>query len=163
MAILDIREMLHLSIRDEETGIVFYTALAENAANENLRNAFRQLAREEQRHAARFQDMLDDCGSFSPRETYSGEYENYMNVLLSRQPSMNSAEAARLARESLSLEDSIDLALSMERDALLFYMEMRNFVDEEHQKIIQAIMDEERNHVFELTRIRQEIPGTEPA
>jgi rubrerythrin len=44
-------------------------------------------------------------------------------------------------------EEAIETAMGFEKDTIMFFLEMREFVPEGERKYIQACIDEERTHL----------------
>ena len=61
--------------------------------------------------------------------------------------------ARQLAEEAESEVEAINIALQMEKNAILFYQELQNLLGTE-AGILQTILDEERSHVYELDELK---------
>jgi len=158
MSVFDVREMLDMAIRDEESGEAFYAALAETAKDQALRERFLAIAAQEKYHAARFRTMLKELGDYRPvKQSYDGEYEEYMRAMLSARAFSTPEEAAREARKMGAAQpaDAVNMAIRMESDTLLFYTEIRRFVETKLVSIVDDIVREEKEHVYELTAIKK--------
>lgn len=157
MALFDLRELLEMAIKDEETGIAFYNALAEATERDEVKKGLRAIASEEEYHRSRFQHMLDESGHYEPVEEYSGQYEDYVGALLKNRAFPEPEEAAKKARSVSSDAEGIDIAIGLEKDALLFQQEMRAFITESQSEYVDEIIDEERKHLRDLTKLKQAI------
>lgn len=158
MSVFDLREMLDMAIRDEESGEAFYAALAETAKDQKLKDRFQAIAAQERYHAARFRTLLTELGAYKPvKQTYTGEYEEYMGAMLAARAFTTPQEAAAEARKMGAAADAVNTALRMESDTLLFYMEIRGFVETKMKSIVDDIIHEEKEHVYELTQIKKSL------
>lgn len=158
MSVFDVREMLDMAIRDEESGEAFYAALAECAKEQAAREKFLAIAAQEKYHAARFRTMLKELGDYRPpKQSYDGEYEEYMGAMLAARAFSTPDEAAREARKMGAAVDAVNTAIRMESDTLLFYMEVRRFVDTKLVSVVDAIVNEEKEHVYELTQLKKSL------
>jgi rubrerythrin len=157
MALIDLKEMLKMAVKDEETGVAFYKALAEVAKTEEMKAKLLHMSVQEQEHADRYKSFLAGLGGdYKPTvQKFDGEYEGYLNALLESRAFTSPEDAAAQARATTDITSALDVAINMERDTLLFYIEMRNLVDNDKQKYIQDIIDEEKNHVYELTELKK--------
>lgn len=157
MQVLDPRELIRMAVKDEETGIAFYKALSEVVRQPGLKKKMLDIVEQEKYHAERFRKFLDEIGDYEPYEQYPGEYENYVQTLLESKAFPTPEAAAQQARRiGLGIE-AIDVALGLEKDTLLFLTEMRNFVKEDMHQYLDAIIQEERDHVVELSVLRREL------
>jgi len=157
MSVFDVRELLKMAVKDEETGIAFYRALAESTTKPQVKRACLEIARQEEGHRRRFQQILDSIGEFEPNETYPGEYERYLETLLEERAFPAPDAAAARARSATSDADAIGIAIGLEKDTLLFLEEVKRFVRQKDSAHIQAVIDEERQHLVDLTRLKAKI------
>ena len=80
MALFKMGEFINMAVKDEETGIAFYKAIAETTDNKELRESFLKIADQEKVHMERFKKMQDQVGDKMPFEQYPGQYENFPSV-----------------------------------------------------------------------------------
>ncbi len=154
MAVIDARELIRLAKRDEDVGALFYEALAEKVKDPKLRNEILEIRKQEIHHSERFQKMLDDLGDYVPQEDFSGEYEEYYNSFLSKREYMESEDAVEMARSVGDDVEAIKLALAQEKNTLLFFLEMKELIKSgQHKNMVHEVIDEERNHIVELSQM----------
>ena len=151
MALFRMTDFLSIAVKDEETGVAFYTGCANSVKNRDLKSAFIKMADQERVHAERFKKMGTEVKEHKNIEGYGGEYESYMNQFLKVRAFPEPADAAKKAQAIKSDFEAIEIALRMEKDTLLFYHEMLSFIPQTHQKYIEDIIKEERTHVNQLT------------
>ena len=156
MRLFEMGELLNVAVKDEETGIAFYSALADAAENREIKEAVLAIAEQEKFHRDRFKKMLDEMGDFKPSEQYPGEYEAYLKILLYNRAFPEPAVAAERVRQ-VSFEEAINIALQLEKDTLLFLQEMKELVPDSNASLVQQIIDEERAHVVDLTDLKQKL------
>jgi rubrerythrin len=157
MPVFRASELLNIAIKDEETGIAFYRTLAEKTANSELRERLLAISKQEEMHAARFKEMLSDVGDYKPQERYAGEYEDYLNTLLEMRAFPGPEEAAAKAQMITSDAEAISISLKLEKDTLLFLSELKNFVSDAHQEYVDAVIEEEREHLKELAELQKKL------
>ncbi len=157
MALFDIRELIKMAVKDEETGIAFYQALAESTDQPEIKDGIQAIAAEEEHHRDRFKGMLEKAGEWEPVEEYSGQYEDYVNALLENRAFPKPEDAAEEARSVANDAEAIDIAIGLEKDTLLFQQEMRGFISPEYNDFVDEIIDEERKHVKDLTRLKSSL------
>lgn len=146
-------DFFKMAIKDEETGIAFYTTLAENTKNNELKRELLHIADQERMHAERFGNMLKESGDKTPREEYSGQFEKFMNALLATRAFSAPEDAVQMAKEINSDKHGIDIATRMEKDTLLFYLEMLSVIPETHINQVTQIIEEEKVHLDQLAQL----------
>ena len=139
-----------MAIKDEQTGEAFYRALAETSNTETVKNGLVTIADQERNHTERFQKLLADVGEETPKEEYDGQYAKYLNVLLTNHAFPTSEAAAKKASELTNDYEGLMMSLHLEKDALLFYEEIRRMLPDTHKAIVADIINEERVHLEDL-------------
>mgnify|MGYP006292953347 CR=1 FL=1 len=157
MALFDVRELIKMAIKDEDTGISFYRGLAESTGTDQVKEHCLAISKEEEGHKKRFQAMLDDIGDVEPVEEYAGQYENYVNSLLKSRAFPEPGQAEEEARNASSDAEALDVAMRLEKDTLLFLQEMRQFVSDDHKEYVDKVVNEERKHLTDLNALKEEI------
>ena len=155
MPLFDVRELIEMAVKDEETGIAFYKALADVTETPGIKKGCLAISKEEEGHAQRFRGMLDEIGDYQPIEEYPGQHEEYVRVLLEDRAFPEPEKAAEKARAARTDIEAIDIAMRLEKDTLLFLEQMKDFVPQTHGDYIQEIIAEERNHLTELYDLKR--------
>jgi len=157
MALFDVRELISMAVKDEETGIAFYRGLAEATDSDLVKERCRDISEQEKQHRSRFKSLLDDLGEIEPVEEYPGQYEKYVNNLLETRAFPEPKDAEEDARSCDSDEEGINTAIRLEKDTLLFLQEMRRFIPDTHTDYVNEVVQEERDHLSELTELKEKI------
>ncbi len=154
MSLFALSEFIEMAARDEDTGAAFYKAFAGKTKNQSLRTALLSIAAQEEKHAAAFRAMQKEVSKAKIREEYAGQYESYLRALLDSR-AFTSEEKAVSAVQNYSTDlEAIEAALRMEKDTLLFYREMTEFLPTATNSIIKKIMDEEKQHLHDLQALK---------
>ena len=154
MAVIDARELIRIAKRDEDVGARFYEALAGKVTDEELKKRMLEIRDQEIGHSKRFQEMLDGLGDYVPREELSGEYDRYYESFLSKREYMEGDEAVEKALAVESDIEAIKFAIGQEKSTLLFFIEMKELIPAgQHRELVQAVIDEERDHIVELSQL----------
>lgn len=147
------KELIEVAVREEHTGATYYRALAEATDSEELAAFAREVAEVEDGHEARFKDLRERVGEYRPTgEAYEGEYESYMGYLLEGRIFPAGQDGVEMARRQASDREAVETAMAMERNTLLFYHEMTQFVPEAEHALLKGIIAEERRHLTDLAR-----------
>jgi rubrerythrin len=154
MPLVNLSELIEMAVKDEETGIAFYRALAERAKDADVRRQVLAIAQQEEVQLAWFRKMLNEVGQYQPTEQYPGEYEEYLWALLKSRAFPEPEAAAAKARAVAGDAEGIDVAIRLEKDTLLFLHEMRRFLGDERSAYVDVIIDEEQDHLVDLAKLK---------
>jgi rubrerythrin len=151
------RELINVAIVEEQTGATFYRALADATTSAPLRDFALDVAKMEDDHEQKFRDLLDKVGEYSPQgESYEDEYATYMAYLLEGKVFPSGQDGVELAKRQKDDAEAIGTAMELERNTLLFYQEMLQFIPEADRALLDNIIAEERQHLIGFARFRQQ-------
>jgi len=154
--LFEAREIVGLAIKIEENGEEFYKRLANATKNLQVKETFEFLAREERKHRNSFREIQQRLGEFKPiYESYPGEYLNYMKALAEENIFTKERAGQLLPKKFKTSNAALDTAIGLEKDSILFYNEIRNFVPESEHKPIDEIIGQEKIHLQKLSEIKQ--------
>lgn len=150
-------DIVRAAVEAEKKGQEFYQCLAGRVQDAKIKALFEDLAGEEVEHQKRFQAILDrlepiDVPAYSDQE----EYNQYFEALINSHMLFSCGWGEFLLDQVHNEQEALKLAMNFERDSLLFFKEMKDFVPEGDRRIIEQCIDEERRH---LTRLRQMMPA----
>ena len=153
-------EILEMAVQIEKNGVAFYQGLAESARDDRMRELMEYLAEEERKHVVTFQKLSGVLDTEHLKTLYELQYvENvslYLKALADTKIFADSNEAAQWARETKNLSEVFATAIDLEKDSVLFYLEMWNFVRKEDRDLIDKIIDEEKQHIQTLAKLKEE-------
>jgi rubrerythrin len=116
---------------------------------------FQFLADEEFKHEQTFKQLLKDTASYTPPESYPGEYEAYMKDFLKTHALANDAALQQRLDSITSGDSAIQVALSFEKDSIVLFTMLKKYIEAENQKIVETIIQEELNHILMITRYQR--------
>lgn len=152
----DITELVRVAVADEEGGIALYKTLAEKAGNTGLKDMFQSLSTMEQVHRDRFRKLLDGLGSQETDGVYPDEYVDYLEALST---GGGGSDVAAQVETCGGDPDLIDLAMRFEREQLQLQQDIGDLLGDQDKDIINEVIAEERSHLVQLSRAKQEIFG----
>jgi rubrerythrin len=147
-------ELLEVALGIEKNGAAFYQALAERTANNHTRAIYEHLALEETRHQKTLQGILDKVGRYQPSQDYAEDYYLYLKSLVDSSVFSDAAQARKIAAQTSSPAQALDIGIKAEKDSILFYTEMKNLVKPADHPVIDNIINEERGHLNQLSELR---------
>jgi len=149
-------DIVRAAVEAEKKGKDFYECLAGKVQETGIKDLFIDLAKEELKHQEIFQSILDrlepvEVPAYSDQE----EYNQYFDALINSHMLFSCGWGEVMLDQVHNEQEALKLAMNFERDSLLFFKEMKDFVPEGERKFIDQCIDEERKH---LTRLKQMMP-----
>ncbi len=150
-------ELVEFAIQIEKNGEAFYLAVSKKTESQEIKETFIYLAQEEVMHRKTYEELLKTVENYQPKEIYPEEYFLYLKAYADQHIFVKNNEIEEKASKVKSNVEAIDIALGFEKDSILFYLEMRNFVSDSEKPIIDKIIEEERKHYVKLTEVKKVI------
>lgn len=155
MSIFAANDILQFAIGMEENGATFYRKAAEQAEKSDVKKLFLHLAAEEEEHQKMFEKFLAQSGEYEPIEQYPGEYLAYLHDYINGKATSVFFTEDSNSLKALDVASALDFAMKSEMASILYYTELKQFVNEHDQKTIEAIIAEERKHVSQLSETKK--------
>lgn len=162
MSLFNISEIYQIAIKIEENGELFYRGFADMfKANEikyanEIKSIFNYLADKEIKHKKTFEKFLSEIENYEPKESYPLEYFRYLKLYAANvifdvkkfKPKISKINTVRAA---------LDFGIDQEWNTILYYQEIKIYVPETHQNLIDKIISEERNHFIKLSELKKNL------
>lgn len=150
--LLYINEVINFAIERETESAALYQELANKVEQPDAKNLFTVLVGEEQAHKRFYSTFLSTIeAQQSPGVTEDEEYAAYMKTLIDSQRTVKQPEI-----DMENLLEILDFAIAREKDAVLFYVGLENFVPDEDVSTVKTIIKEEGNHIVKLANLKQQ-------
>lgn len=154
MAIFSAGEALEMAMEIERNGEAFYSAVAEQHPDGDIKALFQDLALQEQAHFRLFQKMKGDVQpSLYPFTFESEEYRAYLQVALDNALFFGPDKALTMVDKAQDRETTLRVAMGFEKDTLLFFYDVREMVSEKDRDAISRVILEEKRHVRRLAKM----------
>ncbi|MFC1594039.1 ferritin family protein [Candidatus Omnitrophota bacterium] len=150
-------EIITVAIQIEKNGFAFFTKVKNKSRSFPVQELFKYLADEEIKHQHTFEELLKLAENYEPAEAYPGELRQYLEALAAENVFTNDATIKDMAQKTLSDKEAIQLGIGFEKDSIIFFTEIKKFIPEKEQKLIDTIIEEEKLHLRKLTQLRQEV------
>ena len=144
-------EAVKIAQNMERNGLEFYRRAAARTANPTVREVFLQLVEDEKDHLAAFEELEE---TLQARRTDGAAYTDdpeigaYIDRLLQTQVFCEKCTVGGMLDQAKDDCAALTVSMQAERDAILFYQEMLDFVDSgEAKKAFEWILKEERRHL----------------
>lgn len=148
-------DLINLAIGIEKRGIVFYDVMARSTENDNARDVFQHLTSMEREHIIIFQGMLDGVDKY--QETLTGDYAEYLQALVDNAVFNDDLITSEIATQADSDLKALELAISAEKDSIIFYYEMRELMPQSAHPIMKKIIAEEKSHLMQLSGLKRKL------
>ncbi|KPK85851.1 MAG: hypothetical protein AMJ81_02515 [Phycisphaerae bacterium SM23_33] len=149
-------QIFQIALELEETGQIFYEALAIACQQQRVAALCRRLARDESNHYRTFDQMRRRLAGGPAAHPLEVQQQESVQALINERV-IPSPQAARELAAKGGLAETLDLAVKLEKDTVRLYQEMAAAVDSEDARAVRQIIAEEQNHVQELTNARHNL------
>ena len=146
-------ELANIAVGIEQSGAAYYDSLAQSAKDDKSRSMWKYLALEEKKHIEIFRRMLGSLSDYAPPETYTEEYDLYLRALIDSAVFRNDEVARAMAQKVDNTSEAIMIALSAEKDSILFYLNLRELVLRPQREAVDQVIEEEKAHVRQLSAL----------
>jgi rubrerythrin len=151
-SITSLESVLDLAVWLEKHGQDFYERASDKARDDDLKETFSALAKEERKHCAIYTDLYEMyTGKSAEGDQLLGEYGRFIHLLIKEISDSLSFE------EILSQEELIARALQFEKNTLIFFSEVKPLFRGKAGAIIDAICREEKRHIQQLLERREQL------
>jgi len=149
MDLITVNDIVKLAVLMEINSEAFYTNASNKNISDRVRKIFREFAAQEKKHTGTFKRAfkalkIENVGAVNMLDKYKSDFD-----LLKR----STGEA--IAEKINSEIDAVELALGLERNAVLFYTKMKEDIDE--NKELDFIIAQEKGHVRALMALKEKL------
>ncbi|MFB0559204.1 MAG: ferritin family protein [Dehalococcoidales bacterium] len=150
-------ELINIAIGIESRGIIFYDIMGRSTTTALARDVFQYLADMEREHIKIFQGMLAEADKYQVPETAAGEYTAYLQALVDSAVFSDDFATSEMATKTGSDIEAMELAMSAEKDSILFYYEMKGIMPQRAQPTVNKIIAEEKSHLRKLSELKKRL------
>ncbi|MGM0437013.1 MAG: ferritin-like domain-containing protein [Bacillota bacterium] len=150
-------EVIEMAKDIEKRGLDFYKKQAKKTDNDELKELLLKLAEDEQEHYDTFSEMLEKAKELTDTDSdyvYSEDVSAYLRAIIEFTVFPSEEEVEEKIN---SIEDVLELAINAEKDSILFYREMMEYNNEDTNKILKRLVDEEKQHLLDLVKYDAEL------
>ncbi len=163
-------EVFRTAIEIEKNGIIFYRNGRNALAEDDVKEIFLQLEKDEEAHLHKLQKMRAELPPSAKRPTdydptddikrkADEETAQYIQDTADTNVFRNVENVEKYTNEIKTVEDALRLAIQFEKDAITFFLIMRDLTENDKGKqFVDGILSEEKNHLKKLSRrLRKEV------
>jgi rubrerythrin len=149
-------EIFEMAEQIERNGVKFYRKAAEIFSDQDIRQTLLDLADWEKEHEETFANMRKQISS-KERELVTFDPENEMALYLQAMANGHVFDLKKDISQQLTgketPEDILNMAMEIEKDSIVFYLGLKDFVSARAGKDkIEEIIGEERRHITILNQ-----------
>ena len=148
-------EVFEMGMDVEKNGEAYYNKAAELADDPEVKKVFEYLAGEENTHWETFKQMRDELGGETTSPTVidsEGVNNLYLEALVKSRLFSDVREAEKVAEEATDPISALNVALTFEKDTILFFSSMKALTREDFgAKKIDMLIVEEQKHIIRIT------------
>jgi rubrerythrin len=157
MAVLQPSDIVDIGIEKEIKRRDFYALAAEHFSEKaELAALFGRLRDWEEGHIRKFEKIRDDVKGGNYAESYPGEIHEYMAAVVQSDLYEN-LDAESFALAIKTPEEALEAGIGFEKDAILFFGGLANFVDPKAREVIQELITEEQQHMLQLFEMKKKL------
>jgi rubrerythrin len=150
-------EIVELGVRIEKNGRDFYSGIAKSSVNPRAMEVFAYLSEEEEKHIERFEKILAGVKKYEPAEAYTDDYFAYLKALSDEYVFTKEKKGLEMSGSVKTDLRAVEMGIGFEKDSILFYHEMKNLVPEDETGVINKLINEEKEHLKKLERLRKKL------
>ena len=154
-------EIFAVAIRIEANGASFYRKAAASQSDDSNRTFLEQLADMEDHHQMTFEKMRKNLKPQEKQATVfdpNQETAQYLAAMADTHGGEGSPKAADALTGDESMQEIIDIAVGLEKESILFYLGLKDFVPPEYGKDrLDRIIRQEQRHIVQLNGFRKKL------
>lgn len=160
-------EVFAIGLDIEKNGYAFYTAAAAGAAGHTIKILLTELAAWESKHIEIFRNLrkmlppeTKEANLFDPAD----ELSLYLKATADNHVFILNSDMDKLVAACNAPAEILSLAMSFEKDSVVFYSSVREAVDRQESKAqIELLIHQELSHIGYITREMQKIKAASSA
>lgn len=142
-------DLINTMVELERSGEAFYTQAASDTTNLAARDLFTRLATEEARHRTYYESLREQQHE---EIQFDADYADYVRDAIGTRFNLDTHAAAAAP----TLAAALDIAIALEKDALLFLNEFGPLLGPRHQKELEDMKLQERGHLSMIQKFRRD-------
>ena len=151
MSLLQAADMVELAMGLEQSGQVFYRAVAAKSSVPQIQALFSDLADQEKLHYAAFAKLAEAVRNkplMLPEEW--DQYQDYLQATVQSAFFEGPDKALAAADRVHDEREALGMAMSFEKETMLFFHDLRDMASPTDQEVITRIIQEEKRHLRRL-------------
>jgi len=158
---LNADEVFQIGVQIETNGQRFYETVAKNTSDPSVQKLLLDLSKWESQHIEVFKKLrerLPDSAKRGDLFDPNQELHLYLKAMADSHVFIRNQDIQKLASTCKTPIEALGLAVTFEKDSVIFYTTMKKLVPEHLGKgEMDTLIDEEISHIFILTQKKKEL------
>ncbi|MBP7055895.1 MAG: ferritin family protein [Candidatus Omnitrophica bacterium] len=151
--IFNAAEIIDMGIEKERKRRDFYARVSEEFAEKDLKKLFSDLSNWEEEHIKKFTEIRNSVADEEIAESYQGEFTAYIRSLVDDRL-YSQVTASSFSKNIRTPLDAIHWGMGFEKDAILFFNELIDYMPSQNKNKVKLLIDEEKKHIIYLSELR---------
>ena len=157
MAVLfSAREIVEAAVEKEKKRRGFYSNVSELSTNDGMKDLFRFLTEEEERHVAAFQRIRDNLPAEKHSTEYTEEMQAYLDSVIDDRL-YSEIDSKEFVQKAIDAKNVFRLAIGFEKDAILYFREFLPYLSESDRKVVEELIEQEKGHIRKLADLKTQM------
>lgn len=152
--IFNASEIIDMGIEKEKKRRDFYGLAADSFTSADMKSLFKKLRDWEDEHIKRFIQIRNKVADMEIAETYAGEFNEYIKAMIDDML-YNQVSSEEFSKNVKSPLIAIQYGIAFEKDAILFFDELLNYMESPYRESIQELINEEKTHIIYLSELKK--------
>ena len=152
-SVLKVIDVVDIGIEKEKARQDFYNQVASAFDDTDMKDLFTKLRDWEAGHVVKFESIRDELKQAPTHESYPGEATAYIKALVD-DSLYQQVKAESFAKNVSDPVEAINYGIGFEKDAILLFQELLQFVQSKNKDAIMKLIEEERHHIVQLIKIK---------
>ena len=148
-------DIIEIGVAIEEIGRNMYLEAVKSARTSELKELFRTLAGEEQKHIATFRKISSGARQSTAKKVAAGK--KHIKSLLMSNAFFNSEAVKEMLADAEEHGTAVMLAIRFEKETLLLLHGMLEFVQEQDLHVVESLIGEEKRHIEQLSQYLKQV------
>jgi rubrerythrin len=154
--VFDVAEIIDMGVEKEKRRRDFYGLVAEKIEQEDVKQLFLRLKDWEEAHIKKFSEIRESVQEPLTAEKYPGELQAYMGTLVDDKL-YDSVSPDQFSNSVKDAHDAVRYAIEFEKDAILFFNELLQWMRSPSVEPIKMLIEEEKRHIVYLADLRKKL------
>jgi rubrerythrin len=150
------RNIAEAAVEKEKKRKAFYAGVYKLSTNKEMKDLFKFLTEEEDRHVMIFTQIRDKLPMDSEPIEYSEDMQAYMDSVIDNRLYSN-IDSEAFVKEAIDAENVFRLAIGFEKDAILYFREFLPYVKESDLEILEDLIEQEKGHIRTLAEMEKKL------
>jgi rubrerythrin len=148
-------DIIEIGVVIEEIGRNMYLEAEKSARSSGLKELFRTLAAEEEKHITTFREMAPGTDKSTSKKVAASK--KHIKALLKSNAFFNAGVVKEMLADAEEHGTAVMLAIRFEKETLLLLHGMKEFVQEKDLRVVEGLIDEEKRHIEQLSQHLEQV------